>query len=122
MKKEKTLQISEINVSTKLNTLQGPYEIVGTLQTFGQDIKIDAKLGALGEAQDVALKVQTGDSTISLDGKASLSTLTFKGNLKANADPKLIGNINASDKSSPLASGPFKIEGAVAADQGRNHP
>jgi AsmA protein len=122
--KSKDFDIQEINLSTQLGSLQGPYKISGTLKALGQKVIIDTKLGVLGESQeasheqtqDVALKVQIGEATSMLEGKASLSSLTFKGNLKASATPKAFMKSRPQEKESPLLSKPLHLEAAVVAN------
>jgi AsmA protein len=122
--KGKDFDIQEINLSTQLGSLQGPYKISGTLKALGRQVIIDTNLGALGESQeashektqDVALKVQIGEATSMLEGKASLSSLTFKGNLKASATPKAFMKNRPQEKEPPLLSKPLHLDATVVAN------
>jgi uncharacterized protein involved in outer membrane biogenesis len=114
--KGKDFEIQEINASSKSDSLQGPYAILGTFQAFGQNIKLDTKLGIFGEPQDVALKVQIGEATTLLEGKASVSSLTFTGTMKASADPALFITSGSKGKASPLLSEPLHMTANVTAN------
>ncbi|MBM3632112.1 MAG: AsmA family protein [Alphaproteobacteria bacterium] len=117
--KGKDTQIHNINVTGKLDTLQGPYTLKGDLSTFGQSVKMEGRFGILGQAQDVNLKIQAGDSTLNLEGTTSLSTRDFKGNIKAFADLKSLNTESNPKTASPLTSGPLKVEGSITInDQG----
>lgn len=110
--KGKDIEIQEINTTSKLDSLQGPYAMAGTFKSFGQNIKIDTKMGPLGDAQEVLLNIQVDDSIFTLEGKTSLSPLIFKGNVKAVVDPKIINK----GASSPAVSRPLRLDGTLKAD------
>jgi uncharacterized protein involved in outer membrane biogenesis len=110
--KGKDIEIQEINTTSKLESVQGPYAMAGTFKCFGQNVKIDTKMGHLGDAQDVLLNVQIDESTSTLVGKVSLSPLLFKGNIKATIDSKIFNK----GKSSPAGSRLLRLDGALKAD------
>lgn len=116
--KGQEIKIHKINTHAQIANLQGPYAVVGTLNAFDQDIKVDGKFGALGQTlgqpQDITLKVQVGEATSTLEGKMSLAPPTFKGKLKAAADPKIVKNYFS--KTSPFLSGKLRMDTAVAAN------
>ncbi|MDF3034481.1 MAG: hypothetical protein K0R76_1435 [Alphaproteobacteria bacterium] len=114
--KGKDIEVQEINASSKSDTLQGPYAILGTFKAFGQNIKLDTKLGTFGESQDVTLKAQVGEASTLLEGKASLSSLTFTGTLKASVDPAMFMASGSKGKEFPLLSGPLHVTANVSAD------
>lgn len=114
--KGKDFEISDINTTAHAPSLQGPYDISGNFKAYDQTINVDAKLGAVGESQDVFLKIQVGDSLCTVEGKASLSNLAFQGKLAALADPKKLNIVDAKDTTSPLLSKPIRIESQVTAD------
>lgn len=134
--KGKDVDIQEIHLSSQLDSLTRPYKILGTLKVLGQHVIVDTKLGAFGksreipqeifqgdprenpkgETQDIALKVQIGEATSTLEGKVSLSSLMFKGNLKASANPKAFMPTGSKEKGSPFLSEPFRLDATVTAN------
>ncbi len=114
--KGKDLVIQEINANSKLDTRAGPYTIVGALKAFDQNVKVNMKLGELGDIQDVALTIQVGGVSSTLEGQLSLPSLTFKGALKATGDPQSLKTLFSQDKASPLLSGPLRMDAAVVAN------
>jgi uncharacterized protein involved in outer membrane biogenesis len=114
--KGKDFEVSDINTTAHIPSLQGPYDISGTFKAYDQPINLDAKLGIVGESQDVFLKIHVGESLCTVEGKASLSTLAFQGKLAALADTKRLNLGDAKDATSPLLAKPIRIESQVIAD------
>jgi AsmA protein len=104
-------QLQDINTSAKMDSLQGPYAIEGSLKALDREIKLKGSLGTLGEAQDVSMNIQVGEATSSIDGKLNLSSFTFKGHMKAKADAKTLKEAIGND--APLLTGMLGVDSDV---------
>jgi uncharacterized protein involved in outer membrane biogenesis len=105
------IKIQNINTHAKMASLKGPYSVEGTLSAYDQDIKVDGHFGTSADPEHVTLKVQVDKAASTVDGKMSLSSLTFKGNLKTEADPRMFNK----DKPSPILTGILQINADVVA-------
>ncbi len=114
--KGQEIKIQNINTHAKIASLQGPYAIEGTLSAYDREIKVEGNFGTPAEPEHVHLKIQVDEATSIFDGKLSLSSLTFKGNLKAAADPKMFKNFSSKDKASPFLTGMLRMDADVIAN------
>lgn len=114
--KGKDVEITDINATSKMGTLQGPFNISGHFKIYGQVVKLDTKLGPLKEQQDVYLKVQVGESISTLEGKATLTPVAFKGKLNTKVDVKTLQPASTIAQTSSPFSGPLLMDGNLVAD------
>ena len=110
--KGQEVKIQNINAHAKMASLKGPYALEGTLSFHDRDIKVDGHFGTSTDPEHVNLKIQIDEATSIFDGKMSLSSFTFKGNLKAEADPRMFNK----DKTSPLLTGTLRVNADAVAN------
>lgn len=104
--------IQNINAHAKMASLKGPYEIEGTLSAYDRDLQIDGHVGTPTDPEHVTLKIQVDKAKSILEGKISLSSLTFNGNLKAEADPRML----TQDKAPPFLTEMLRVDAGVTAN------
>ncbi|MBM3469113.1 MAG: AsmA family protein [Alphaproteobacteria bacterium] len=86
---DQDIELKDVTTNVKLNSLQGPYSISGSFKTFDQKVTLDAHAGALGETQDVDLKINANEGNLSFKGKITQAPLfIIKGQLTATGNPK----------------------------------
>jgi uncharacterized protein involved in outer membrane biogenesis len=87
----KTQTAETINVSMKADTLQGPFDINGSLVYAGQTIKVDAKTKApkgASKETDVKAKISLSDANAFIDfgGVVAMEPMEVQGQVEAKAD------------------------------------
>jgi len=114
----KNTDIREINMTAALDLLQDSYIAVGTLNAFGEDIRIQSHIKTLGATQEVDLEMQGRDIMITLKGQSLFSSLTFNGTLAATAHPEIVRNL-LQVKWPLILSKPLQINATIAANSDR---
>lgn len=113
--KGQEIKIQNINTYAKIASLKGPYAVEGNLSAYDRDIKIDGYFGTSTDPERVNLKIQVNEATATVDGKMSLPSLTFKGNLKAQTDAKMFKDLSSKDNMPPFLTGILRIDSDVVA-------
>ena len=110
------VKVQNINTSATMASLKGPYSLEGTLSAYDRDIKMKGDFGTSTDPEHVILKIQVDEAASTVDGKLSLSSLTFKGNLKAEANPRMFKGLSSKDKESPFFTEMIRVNADVVAN------
>jgi AsmA protein len=110
------IKVQNINTHATMASLKGPYSLEGTLSAYDRDVKVKCDFGTSTDPEHVTLKIQVDEATSIFDGKLSLSSLTFKGNLKAEANPRMFKDLSFNDKTSPLFTDVLRMNADVVAN------